>query len=198
MQDCFIGNSSIKIKSSVPEILTNHFSTVFVEPIQQSVSKFKNAIDIAASIIEKNTPDFFELLKLTNREVCLFNSSNQYSFSSMSYHGTAFVNIENKNRSSVFFIDDISHQCVHVLFYALTLKPSDYLKVRRDTLLSNFSGISAESNLTINERNTMFKSQFQINYGIDFTQENNYDLIVNTDDFNTPEETVSYIILNLK
>jgi hypothetical protein len=145
MPNEFIADTTIKLCPFVPEILINHLSAEFVEPIQCSTDSYKHKINIAAKIIKENTPAFWELLNLTSKEACIYNSYNQYSFASMAYQGTAFINIDGKNRSTVFFIDDLSHQCGHVLFYILTLNPSYFLKVDRSTPLNKFSGIGSES-----------------------------------------------------
>lgn len=55
-----------------------------------------------------------------------------------------------------------------------------------------------ETYLTVHERNISFKSQFENVYGIDYTNESNYDLIVSANHPTTAEETMEYIFNNLK
>lgn len=55
-----------------------------------------------------------------------------------------------------------------------------------------------ETYLTVKERNISFKSQFENTYGIDYTEESHYDLIVKADHSETAEKTVKHILNNLK
>lgn len=55
------------------------------------------------------------------------------------HHGTAYFNTENKLQTPVFFIDDIAHQCGHIVFNVLTLDTPKYLKVPKDHPLKNYS-----------------------------------------------------------
>lgn len=55
------------------------------------------------------------------------------------HHGTAYFNTENKIQTPVFFIDDIAHQCGHIIFNVLTLDTPKYLKVPKDHSLKNYS-----------------------------------------------------------
>lgn len=51
---------------------------------------------------------------------------------------------------------------------------------------------------TVAERNRSFKRQFVNSYGIDYTLESHYDLVIHIDDMTTPQEIVNYIITQLK
>ena len=50
-----------------------------------------------------------------------------------------------------------------------------------------------ETEHTLRERNESFKQQFKNTYNIDFTDEGNYDIILNVDN-KVPEEIVAYIL----
>lgn len=50
-----------------------------------------------------------------------------------------------------------------------------------------------ESAHTIEQRNSCFKEQFMQNYGEDYTNVNNYDLVINTEHFSGPEEVAEQI-----
>ena len=51
-----------------------------------------------------------------------------------------------------------------------------------------------ETHHTINERNKIFKNQFQNSYAIDYTEENHYDLIIDSAQYNSPEDIVGFIL----
>jgi radical S-adenosyl methionine domain-containing protein 2 len=56
----------------------------------------------------------------------------------------------------------------------------------------------SESHETLKERNDSFRKQFLNSYGVDYTLSQNYDLIVNVDEFNSKEEILDFIISQIK
>lgn len=56
------------------------------------------------------------------------------------------------------------------------------------------SGRENETFHTINLRNESFKNQFLNTYNVDYTNESNYDLVIQVEDFRTAEEVVNYIL----
>ncbi len=56
----------------------------------------------------------------------------------------------------------------------------------------------SESHETLKERNDSFRKQFLNSYGVDYTLSQNYDLIVNVDEFNSKEEILDFIICQIK
>lgn len=59
----------------------------------------------------------------------------------ISYHGTAFINIDSQIHDEVFFVEDLAHQCGHIIFYALTLNTKTFLKSHKDSLLREWTGV---------------------------------------------------------
>ncbi len=110
----------------------------FNESAQDTLTKHFNHIEKAFSLINSISSDFYDLMKSTVRELVVMNSPNIYSMSAISHHGTAFLNTNNLSHDEVFFVDDIAHQCGHVIYNALTLQTTEYLKVHKKTLLRDF------------------------------------------------------------
>ena len=54
-----------------------------------------------------------------------------------------------------------------------------------------------ETYLTIRERNDTFKNQFQNSYGVDYTDEKNYDLVIEIEQFKSPKEITECILKQL-
>lgn len=142
----YINNSTLKVYKDENELLYNYFITNFNDTVENT---FKNNIEILNKSYNKLSllsPDFITLLEKTNKEICVFNSKMPpYSLATLFYYGTAFINIDNNNHSEVFFIDDISHQCGHNLFYALTLEYDKYIKCSTTTPLINYTKEKGES-----------------------------------------------------
>ncbi|MBC3793941.1 hypothetical protein [Spirosoma utsteinense] len=59
----------------------------------------------------------------------------------ISYHGTAFINTEGQPHDEVFFVEDLAHQCGHIIFNTLTLHTTDFLKINKETPMSGLTGV---------------------------------------------------------
>ncbi len=136
----FIKNSTIRLCLHPTDHLTfGQEGIVFDEPIEQTLTKNTNSLYEATSFFQKHLPDFWQVLQSVTREFVVFSSSPAYhSFAGIMQHGTAYFNVENKTQTAVFFIDDIAHQCGHIIFNALTLETDKYLKVPKDQPLNGF------------------------------------------------------------
>ena len=84
--------------------------------------------------LAKVYPAFIHALNDVVRSIVLFRSDCHNSFSSLTAHGAAFFNVA-KSANEVFFIEDILHQCGHVLFSSMTCEPDSYFTVAADRLL---------------------------------------------------------------
>lgn len=74
-----------------------------------------------------------------------------------------------------------------------------FLKISEETATERIKAAnrSAETFETVNQRNETFKNQFLNAYGIDYTMQKNYDLVVNVEQFNDAGQVVDYILLKL-
>lgn len=142
----YIPDTTIKFINHQPEILSNYLVTYFNEPVAETVDEYKQNISLAFQSIKKLAPDFANLLEKTNKEFCVFNSKMPpYSMAALFYFGTAFMNVNNEKHGRVFFIDDISHQAGHTLFYGLTYDFETYLIPPPSTALKDFTKLQGEA-----------------------------------------------------
>jgi radical S-adenosyl methionine domain-containing protein 2 len=74
-----------------------------------------------------------------------------------------------------------------------------FLKVSEKTAIDRLQSADRENEThdTLQERNNAFSQQFERAYQVDYTDPANYGLVVDVDQFNTPEEIVDHIINNL-
>lgn len=79
------------------------------------------------------------LIRDTTRQVCVFHAPRVNSFASINAHGTAFFNTRELDPASpddtVFFYDELAHQCGHIIFNAVTVRRGDFLAVDPETSL---------------------------------------------------------------
>ncbi len=141
----FVKNSTIRLCLHPTDHLSYQDGVIFDEPIEQSLTKHQSQLVEATIFFQNNLPDFWKLIEDFTREFVVFSSPNHNSFAGIMQQGTAYFNIENTQKSAVFFIDDIAHQCGHIIFNVLTLETNKFLKVSKDHPLNGFSPNPQES-----------------------------------------------------
>ncbi len=135
----FLKNSNIRLSLHPTNHLAYQEGVIFDESVEQSLIKHQTHLDKATSFFQTILPDFWQLIEDSTREFVVFNSPNHNSFAGIMQQGCAYFNIENKQKSAIFFIDDIAHQCGHIIFNILTLETNKFLKVPKDHPLNGFS-----------------------------------------------------------
>lgn len=91
----------------------------------------------AMEILRAQWPAYHRLIEATVRQVVLFQSESLNSFATVSAHGIAFLNVSARD-DEVFFVDDLLHQCGHVMFNAATARRKDYVAVDPETPIGSF------------------------------------------------------------
>lgn len=132
----FVEKSSIRLCFHPTNLLASQGSIKFDESVEQSLCNHHKQLTLATSFYQKHLSCFWQLIESCTREFVIFSSPNYNSFAGIQNHGTAYFNVENTRKSVVFFIDDIAHQCGHIIFNVLTLNFETYLKVPKDSPLS--------------------------------------------------------------
>ena len=90
---------------------------------ESQVQHFERAL----KIIRNLNKDYYDAIISTLRGV-YFYEGEPNSFVTLSAHGIAFFNIEPENEV-VFFIDDITHQCGHIIFNTISFEKEKWFKV---------------------------------------------------------------------
>lgn len=96
-----------------------------------------SSLERAFLIMRRSTPALFTALRTVTRRVFLYNADLPNSFATLSAHGVAFLNAKDDN-DEVFFLDDLAHQCGHILFNALTHEKDRFLARPANTPLRDF------------------------------------------------------------
>jgi len=106
-------------------------------------------------------PDYCqEILRVTRRLVC-FRHDNVNSFATINAHGTAFFNARD-DHDEIFFVDELAHQCGHIVFNAMTVARRDFFDTNPDgplnaiaprevdgrTIYDAFHGLYTEHSMT--------------------------------------------------
>lgn len=74
-----------------------------------------------------------------------------------------------------------------------------FLKVSEETAIARLKAANRDNETfeTISQRNDFFKNQFLNAYGVDYTMPKNYDLIIDVEQFSSPEQIVEFITNHL-
>ena len=86
-----------------------------------------DALAQACALLSEHAGEFFADLVSTTRRLVLFEHPDVNSFASLAAHGDAFFNVRPES-GAPYFIDELAHQCGHVMFYAATLQRADFLR----------------------------------------------------------------------
>lgn len=99
----------------------------------------------AAACVGIHLPHYLEYIQAVTRRVLLFAGS-PYSFATIGAHGMAFLNVSGR-ASRPFFIEDLVHQCGHVIFNAITLDRDAFLAVDPRRSLRDVLGVDDDGSI---------------------------------------------------
>jgi len=106
--------------------------------IQDSTRRHIPHLNTAFRILKTQYPHYYEDILAVTKKIVVFEGKNVNSFATLSAHGIAFLS-SNRTDDEVFFIEDLAHQCGHVIFSALTSEKKAYFRADPDTPLKFLS-----------------------------------------------------------
>ena len=108
------------------------FSTRGVLPtfdtVPQPISQFLPALQEATDLIKEYYPWYYQNLLATTARLMVYQHPTQLSFADWESHGTGYLN-SYFGEHMLFFLEDILHQCAHVIFYAVTVDRESFFTV---------------------------------------------------------------------
>jgi hypothetical protein len=107
--------------------------------LEPEVERYLGPLARALAIIKSLEPEYYRDLTSTVRQLVLFRSEALNSCASLAVHGAAFLNVHDGD-DEVFFVEDLVHQCGHVIFNAVSVRRKDFLAVDPETPIHVFSG----------------------------------------------------------
>lgn len=141
----YLYNTNIKLIKHVPPFLGEIEKIKFVSDIHKQSKLHSEKVAKALGAIKELCFDLYNAIILTTKEIFLYDNLESNSFATIYSNGTCFINMENKDQSEVFFIDDVAHQCGHIVYYAITLNARKYLKMQRNTLMKDITGVAHDN-----------------------------------------------------
>ncbi len=128
-----IENTSIELLNFIPPIVNDNDKYLNYNLIDLNDTNIE-ALTKALSHIKEYSNDLFRLIESSTKYVSLYKSKAINSFAAITYHKTCFINVISKEASEVFFIEDLAHQCGHIIFNILTLESDKFLNYPKDTM----------------------------------------------------------------
>ena len=111
-------------------------NTAILATIDQHIPNLEKGLDC----MQHQVPEFLEVIKNTTDYLSIYSAQHANSFASINYPATAFLNTYGEHQNMIFFLDDMAHQCGHVIFNMLTIDTNEYLAVPKTALLQKFTG----------------------------------------------------------
>lgn len=84
--------------------------------VHESAQRGRRDLTVAIEALQRDWPALMRLIDATVRHVVLFSDPRRNSFATPAAHGVVFLN--SPSPSVPFFVEDLAHQCGHVLFSA--------------------------------------------------------------------------------
>lgn len=143
-----VADGSIEVLQGKHPLLMRYFVDTEGNPApfqtdEISVDQTEN-LDKALHIINQVHPHYYDCIRAVTRDVVIFHSDPMNSFATLAAHGAAFLNTS-VHDDEVFFIEDLAHQCGHIVFNALTFETDTYLLVPKDTPLRDYNNHERET-----------------------------------------------------
>jgi hypothetical protein len=102
----------------------------------------------AFALMRELAPDLWSDVRTAVRGVVVFEAEGLNSFASPAAHGLAFVNAA-LGADEVFFLEDLAHQCGHVVFSAQTLDKEECFEIDPETKLGTLTGVEDPRSLYV-------------------------------------------------
>lgn len=139
----WLGATQIELYKHIPDIITDHDPDADYCPRTLN-DENRDALLQALEKMRTCVPDLFNIITRCTKNICLFKSETLNSFAAITQHGTCFINVVEPDSSEVFFIDDLAHQCGHIIFNVLTVKTEDFLNYDKNTYIRDLGGFDVD------------------------------------------------------
>lgn len=117
-------------KALIDEVLTGE---------QVNIATYQPALEEAWTILKDFFPQEFEKYTAVTHKIVLFSCPQLRNFATKESHGTIYLNVD-ENSTVGFFLEELIHQCSHVVFNAMTCATEDLFLVDYNRTVGEFAG----------------------------------------------------------
>lgn len=111
--------------------------------VEETFSRHIDSLQKAFAILKANSPFPFKAITDVVTKLVLYNSTSQRSFASIRANGAAFFNVR-ESMDEVFLLEDITHQCGHIVYYYVLWDKVEYFKDDIHTPLQHYTKNSSD------------------------------------------------------
>ena len=143
-----VANSSIEVCQAGSPLLKPRFTTPSGEPRNVVVGASTVQLDRlnqAVAILRMLLPHYFNYLCAVTKRLVVFEGE-VYSFATIRAHGIGFL-CANDGCSVVSYLEDLVHQCGHMIFNSISLERGDFLTIDPSTPVCVITGTDDEGSI---------------------------------------------------
>ncbi len=137
----YISNSSIEVNQKLDPVIAQFFENEEDLKIGECQKKYTKVLGEALDFIRNHFPYFYDWLEKGVSNIVLYESDTKNSFASLFIKGTAFINTKNQLVNKMFFIEEITHQCGHAIFYAMSINKEELFNCEITTPMAKLTGL---------------------------------------------------------
>lgn len=172
----FVENTGIEVCRYNHPLLQKFFinnskETVDVD-VEQITKLHRNHLSKAFRIIQCLLPNYYENILKVTRRIVIYSGHLPFSFATLAAHGIVFLNASEED-DEVFFIEDLIHQCGHVIFSAYTLDPGEVLQINPHMPFKQLTGDERDNRDVYSTLHGVFTETW-MNLGLDLCYESCY------------------------
>jgi HEXXH motif-containing protein len=108
------------------------------QPIPSVGPAHEASIARALALVRAHEPEYDALLRRATRQVFAFRYPRVNSFATLNAHGVVYFNVS-PGDDEVYFVDELVHQCGHVVFNAMTVQRRGLFLVDPDARIADVS-----------------------------------------------------------
>ena len=123
LSHCFVGLEGHRVSVDIDEAVADH---------SPHLAK-------ALTVISEIWPSLYQAMTGVVRKLVLFRAEGINSFATTAAHGAAFINMA-LGDNEVFLVEDLAHQCGHVIFSAASSEAGESFVVAPSTPIGEFNG----------------------------------------------------------
>jgi hypothetical protein len=135
-----VPGTGIEILREGNPLLDATFTDVDARPVGKPIPSVGPAhagsITRALSLVQEHEPRYHDLLCRATRQVFAFSYPRVNSFATLNAHGVVYFNACDRD-DEVYFVDELVHQCGHVIFNAMTVQRRELFQVDPDAPIAD-------------------------------------------------------------
>lgn len=124
----------LAIYTQIPAVFEHFFPQPPLAGVEENTRFPIHELNVALLDLRHLDPLLYAAIRQVTSSIQLYRSEAPNSFASLSAHGAAFLNVP-PDADRISFLDDIAHQCGHILFNAMTLQRQATLAIEPETPL---------------------------------------------------------------